>query len=307
MARTLTEIYNATKEVRDQYLELTEFKNSSKMSVLDTFMWVTSTCIWIFETILDTFKVDLAKDLRNRVNGTPAYYANALLKYQSGDQLLMNEEGTSFSYAAIDESKRIISKVSYSEYSSDGFYDKILLLKIATGGPGSYRQVAYNELLAIRAYMDKIKFAGTNVDVVSRKGDILIPRVTVFFDGSVSEDEVHSNIEFSLNQFIASMNFDGAVYVQKIVDAMQRAEHVTDVYIDDQASDLQGVFVAQYNDDNLLISVGEDADGNPLYEKRIDRMFYPNSGFVKESSKEGVEANLPSWRESIVLKIEDCQ
>lgn len=305
MARSLTEIYTASKEARDKYLELTEFQNTSKMSVLDTFTWVTSACIWVFDTILDTFKVDLAKELQNRINGTPSYYANALLKYQSGDELVMNDEGTAFSYSTTDESKRVVSKVSYSEYSSDGFYDKILLLKTATGGSGSYKRIDGDELLAVRAYVDKIKFAGTSVNVVSRNGDILIPRVTVFYDGSVSEDEIYQNVEVSLNDFISRIDFDGSIYVQKIIDAIQRSEHVLDVYIDDTASDSQGIFVAQYNDDNLLIVTKEDQEGNPVsYEQRVERMFVPNSGFIKQSSKEGLEDTLQTWRESIVLKIE---
>lgn len=61
MARTLTEIYTVAKQCRDKYLELTEFQNDSKMSILDAFTWVTSSCIWAFENILDVFKVDLAK------------------------------------------------------------------------------------------------------------------------------------------------------------------------------------------------------------------------------------------------------
>lgn len=305
MARSLTEIYTTSKEIRDKYLELSEFHNSSKMSVIDAFTWATSACIWVFETVMDTFKVDLAKELQNRVNGTPSYYANALLKYQSGDDLIMNDEGTAFSYSSVDENKRVVTKVSYSEYSSDNFYDKILLLKIASGNAGNYVRVEDNELLSVRAYVDKIKFAGTNVNVVSRNGDILIPRVTVYHDGAVSEDEVYKNIETSLNEFIANMDFDGNVYVQKIIDAIQKSEHVLDVYVDDKASDIQGIFIAQYNDDNLLIVTKEDQDGNPVsYEQRVERMFSPNSGFIKESSKKGVESDLQTWRESIVLKIE---
>ncbi|NDV63936.1 hypothetical protein [Bacteroides sp. 224] len=302
MARSLTEIYATSKQIRDQYLELTEFTNSSKMSVLDAFTWVVSACIMVFETVLDVFKIDLAKELQNRINGTPAYYANALLKYQSGGELMMNEEGTAFSYGVINEEKRIISRVSYSEYSSAGFNDKLLLLKIATGKSGAYERIEGNELLAIRSYVDKIKFAGTSINVVSRHGDVLVPRVTVYYDGAVSEDEVYQNIENSLNDFIANIEFNGVVYVQRIVDAIQKADHVLDVYISDSSSDHQGIFVAQYDDDNLLI---EDEKNPGTYEKRVDRMFTPNSGFIKQSSKEGSEATLQTWRESIILKIEE--
>ena len=275
MARTLTEIYTVAKECRNQYLELTEFQNSSKMSILDAFTWVTSSCIWAFENILDVFKVDLAKDLQNRINGSPAYYANALLKYQSGDELEMNDEGTAFSYPTI------------------------------TGAPGAYERVSEEELLAVRAYFHQISFAGTHATIVSRKGDILVPRVTVYYDGAVSEEEVYSNIENALNDFIANISFDGVIYTKKIIDAIQKADHVVDVYVDTTNSDLQGIFIAQYDDDNLLIPVDTDDNGEVIsYEQRVDRCFVPNSGFIKQSSRSGEEEGIMTWKEAITLKIE---
>lgn len=306
MARTLTEIYTVAKNYRNQYLELTEFQNSSKMSVIDAFTWVTSACIWTFENILDVFKVDLAKDLQNRINGNAAYYANALLKYQSGDELEMNEEGTAFSYPTIDETKRVITRVSYSEYQEEGFYDKQLILKIATGEPGAYDRVSDEELLAIRAYFNQIAFAGTHATIVSRKGDVLVPRVTVYYDGAISEEEVYKNIEDALNNFIANVSFDGVIYTQKIIDAIQRAEHVVDVHISTIASDLQGIFIAQYDDDNNLIPVQYGDGGEVLsYEHKVDRCFVPNSGFLKQSSRSGDEETLLTWKEAITLKIEE--
>lgn len=301
MARTLTEIYTVAKQCRDKYLELTEFKNDSKMSILDAFTWVTSSCIWAFENILDVFKVDLAKDLQNRVNGTPAYFANALLKYQSGDDLVVSEDGTSFSYATIDESKRIISKVSYSEVVEDGYHDKLAIYKIATGEPGAYARIEEDELLAIRAYLGKILFAGQHAMVVSRNGDVLIPRVTVYHDGAISEDELYTNIENSLNDFIANMSFDGMLYAQKIIDCIQNAEHVTDVEVDRTGTDQQGIFIAMYDDDNNLIEVEDSV------EQRIGRYVIPNSGYIKQSTRSGKEENLQTWREAITLKLEDKQ
>ena len=60
MARTLSDIYQEAKTARDARLELTEFHNGSKMSILDAFTWVTAACIWSFENLLDVFKVDVA-------------------------------------------------------------------------------------------------------------------------------------------------------------------------------------------------------------------------------------------------------
>ncbi len=300
MTRSLSEIYADAKESRNNYLELTEFENSSKMSILDAFTWVVAACIWTFENVLEVFKVDLARDLQNRINGTPAYFANALLKYQSGDELVINEEGTIFSYPTIDPTKRIITKVAYCEEEEQGFHDKIVRFKIATGTPGAYSRINDNELIAIRAYLNQLLFAGKHARVVSRIGDVLVPRVVVYYDGAVTEDDLYKSIEEALNNYIASIEFDGMVYAQKVIDAIQKVEHVTDVAVSSNDTDHQGIFVACYDDDNNLV---KDENENVLVQ--IERYFVPNSGYIKQSSCAGVEKDLPKWRDTIILKLED--
>lgn len=301
MARTLSEIYAVAKETRNNYLELTEFENSSKMSVIDAFTWVASSCIWVFENVMDVFKVDLAKDLQNRINGTPAYFANALLKYQSGDDLVISEDGTAFSYPQVDTTKRIITKVAYYEEEEKGFHDKIVRYKIATGSPGAYSRIGDDELVAIRAYLNQILFAGQHARVVSRIGDILVPRVVVYYDGAVTEDDLYKSIEDALNNYIASIDFNGLVYAQKVIDCIQSVEHVTDVQASSDDTDHQGIFIASYDDDNNLIC--KDGTADPLI--KIGRYFIPNSGYIKQSTAAGVEKDIPLWRDTIILKLED--
>ena len=299
MTRSLSEIYADARDCRNNYLELTEFENSSKMSILDAFTWVVATCIWTFENVLEVFKVDLAKDLQNRINGTAGYFANALLKYQSGDELVMNEEGTQFSYPNIDPTKRVITKVAYYEEEEPGFHDKIVRFKIATGKPGAYARIEDNELVAIRAYLNQILFAGQHAKVVSRIGDVLVPRVTVYYDGAVTEDDLFAAIEEALNTYIANIEFNGLVYSQKVIDCIQSVAHVTDVEVSSKSTDHQGIFVARYDDDNNIVK----ENGNPLVQ--IGRYYVPNSGYIKQSSCTGEEADIPSWRDTIILKLED--
>ena len=252
MSRTLTEIYNEAVETRNKYLELTELTNDSKMSIINAFTWVTAAAIYSFETLLDVFTTDIAKTFTQRINGTSAYYANAMLKWQYGDDLIINDEGTAFHYATEDTTKRLITHVSYQEYYNEEFKDNILILKVASGEGRSLSQLSDEELIAARAYLNQIKFAGVKCNVVSRRGDVLVPRLTVYYDGAITKEELYDNIDTALIDFIVNMKFDSLVYSQKIIDAIQKVEHVTDVHIDHEASVEQGIFIAQYNDNNEL-------------------------------------------------------
>ena len=293
MSRTLTEIYNEAVETRNKYLELTELTNDSKMSIINAFTWVTAAAIYSFETLLDVFTTDIAKTFTQRINGTSAYYANAMLKWQYGDDLIINDEGTAFHYATEDTTKRLITHVSYQEYYNEEFKDNILILKVATGEGSSLSQLSDEELIAARAYLNQIKFAGVKCNVVSRRGDVLVPRLTVYYDGAITKEELYDNIDTALIDFIANMKFDSLVYSQKIIDAIQKVEHVTDVHIDHEASVEQGIFIAQYNDNNEL---------GPL--TKIERKCYLASGYAKQSTQQDAESELPTFREAIVIKLE---
>ena len=91
-----------------------------------------------------------------------------------------------------------------------------------------------------------------------------------------------------------NIEFDAAVYVSRLMDAIRKAEHVTDVFIDESATPEQGVFIACH-----------DTDGNIQPMQRVLRMTYTASGYLKESSGKDEEADLPSFREAIILKVEN--
>lgn len=294
MSRTIKEIYDEAVAERNRRLELAEFASDSKMSVMNGILWIVAAAIYSFESLLDVFAVDISEAINGRINGTPAYYANALLQYQQGDELTVREDGLAFGYANIDETKRIITQVSYVESTDDRNLDSKLILKVATGTKGNLSAIPPKELAPINAYIGKLKFAGTHVEVISTKGDVLIPRLTVFHDGAVPESELYDSIEEQLNAYMTDVDFDAAVYVSRLTDAIRQAKHVTDVHIDGDAVPEQGVFIACH-----------DMDGNIQAPRRIARMAYTASGYLKESSGKDEESDLPNFREAIILKIEN--
>lgn len=293
MARSINEIYKEIVAEKDKRLELSEYKSDSKVSVINGIAWFVSAAIYSFETIMDTFIVDINDIIKDRINGTPSYYVNAALKYQHGDKLKIKDDGLGFGYEKTDETKRIITQASYQESSNPQSLDTKFILKVATGTNGKLSPLTEDQLTQVTAYINQIKFAGTYIEVVSRKGDIIIPRLTVFYDGSVMEETMRSALDDALNKFIMETKFNSAIYVSSIVSCLMAVEHVTDVYMDVNAVPQQGVYIVSY-----------ESDGTQSEEKRVGRMTYASSGFLRESSKEGEEKDIPNFRESIVLKVD---
>lgn len=293
MARTINEIYKGIIVEKDKRLELSDIQSDSKVSIFNGIAWTVAAAIYSFETIMDVFTVDMNNALQERINGTPSYYVNSLLKYQHGDKLKIREDGLGFGYEKVDETKRIVTQASYQEDSNEQSLDTKLILKVATGTNGKLSPLTSDQLMMVTSYVNQIKFAGTTIEVVSRKGDIIIPRLTVYHDGALPEETMRSNIDDALNSFIMETKFNSAIYVSNIVNCLMSIEHVTDVYMDVNAVPQQGVYIVSY-----------ESDGSISTEKRIGRMTYASSGFLRESSKEGEEASIPNFRESIVLKVD---
>ncbi|MCE8595681.1 hypothetical protein K0F38_18055 [Bacteroides fragilis] len=293
MSRTIKDIYNEAIQERNKRLELKEFQSNSKVSIMNGITWAVAAVIHSFETLLDVFAIDISQVINQRVNGTPHYYVNALLQYQKGDELVVREDGLAFGYADVDETKRIISQVSYTESTDNINLDSKLILKVAGGTKGNLSALPSDELPPINSYINKLKFAGTRIEIISRDGDVLIPRVQVYYDGAVPEAEVYDSLEEKLNNYIMAIPFDSSIYTSKIVESLRSAEHVTDVYIDPTGIPEQGFFIASYDTDNHITKA-----------KRIERVTQTNSGFLKQSTGKGEEKDLPNFREAIKLIID---
>ena len=293
MSRTIKQIYDEAIRERNKRMELSEFSSDSKLSIMNGLTWTVAAVIYSFESLLDVFAVDISTAINNRINGTPTFYVNALLQYQKGDELVVREDGLAFGYAATDETKRLITQVSYVESSSDVNLDNKLILKVATGTKGNLQVISPEELVLVSAYINKIKFAGTRVEVTSQPGDVLIPRVSVYYDGAVMESEVYDSIEERLNDYMMNMEFDSTVYVSKVIEAIRRADHVTDVWIDTAATPEQGVFLACY-----------DSDSHITPAKKVARMTHTQSGYLKQSSGSGEEKGIPNFRQAIKLFVD---
>jgi hypothetical protein len=293
MSRTIQEIYSEAVRERNKRMELSEFSSDSKMSILNGITWAFAAVVYSFESLLDVFVLDISAAINSRINGTPAYYANALLMYQKGDTLTVREDGLAFGYASIDETKRIITQVSCIESAGDANPDNRLILKVATGEKGKLTAVSPEDLVLINACISQIKFAGTRIEVTSRNGDVLIPRLSVYYDGAVAEAEIYDKMEENLNGYMMNIGFDAGVYVSKVMDAIRKVEHVTDVYIDETAVPGQGIFLACY-----------DADGHITPPEKILRMTHTASGYIRQSTGKGEEADLPNFRQAIKLIID---
>lgn len=201
--------------------------------------YVMAVLIYSYEVLLDAFQLQIAQLISQRASGTPSYYAQ-MAKYfqfnpdtQRMDELEYNDKTFSIQFKTYDETHKIIAKSAAQYYDEVGLVLKVCKLNTdsesSTGG-GVYTQLTKNELTAFRNYIDEIKFVGAKIYSRSTYGDILSINATVVYDDLyINADQALQNIKAAIVSYIKSLDFNGNVYYQSVIDAIQGAEHITTI------------------------------------------------------------------------------
>lgn len=291
MARDTEVIQDEILQEKENNLNLQEANSDSKVSIYNAWANVQALAIRSFEIILDLFKDDIEEIFDNRVNGVGAWYVDMSYKYQDGDIVEVSADGTTIEYPVIDESKRIITRASYSETTvSAQNLDKQVLIKVAKGTGATTAPLLDDELSRFNAYLEDITFLGTNIKAVSREGDILVPRLTIYHNGTSSDAAVRSRVADAIRDYIEGFNFNATLYTSKLIDVVQEVEGVVDVYIDPEATPAQGIFTRYYNEVGELVP-----------ETDIGRFTEPVSGYLRESTETGAEAGTPNIANALTI------
>ena len=241
MSRSISQIYSEAVAARNSYLQLTELdtgRTASKMSIMNLITYCVSVMIYAYETALDVFQVNIAQLIGSRVNGTPKYYAAMAKKFQfndgtqNGDELTFDEDAMQIKYKSVDETHRIITQAAY-QMSSDGNGITLKVCKDrggATDDEPAYVQLTANELTAFKKYIDEIKFLGTKITCISIPGDILRINAKVIYDDLyLTEAQAFEAIRNALVNYVKGIGYNGYIYYQGIVDAMQSVEHIVSI------------------------------------------------------------------------------
>lgn len=214
------------KEIQEQAIcslkSLTTLKLSTS-AVAEWRLWtyVTAGAIHAFEIILDMFRQEI-DTLTNKITpGTVRWYAEMCYRFQDKHELLFDEKTAMLYYAKDDEAARIVKIVAISEKQNS------LLIKAAkVDNTGKIIPLTLEEKYNFTAYIDAIKFAGVQADVISTTEDKIRYRLQVWFDPAMPNTLVRENIEKALNEFKAAQGFDSMIYSQKLVDAVMATSGV---------------------------------------------------------------------------------
>lgn len=229
MARTIATIKESIRIQKNLYASLQPIlfaeEGGSKVGILNNMADVIAININILEQFLDTYVAELEAIAASAVPGTSAWLQEKLFEFQYDATTPQYVQLVNLipQYLIVDQTLRIISRASVIE-SGNGR----LNIKVATSEP----PVALSgpQITALETYLDTIEPAGPQIKVTSLNADRLFVDAEIFYDGQFVAS-IQTDVELAINNYLASLNFDGIVFVSKLQDAIQAVNGVKDVLI----------------------------------------------------------------------------
>lgn len=229
MARNISTIKEAIRTSKNDYDSISNIlfaeEGGSNVGILNNIADVFAINIALLEQLSDAYTVQQEGIAASAVPGTSSWLQQKVFdfQYDATTPQVVQLIDLVPQYPTIDETLRIITRAAVTE-SGNGRVS----VRVAKDNPPI--ALGALELTALQDYLDTIGPAGPQITAISLNADRLEVVAEVFYNGQYV-DSIRSDVEKAINDYLASLSFDGIVYVSKIQDAIQAATGVKDVVI----------------------------------------------------------------------------
>jgi len=215
-------------DTNQQFLQ--DLSSNSKVSTWRLSLWIMAFGSWVMDTLFDRHKNEVNEIVANAIPGTAKWLRAEVFKFQYGDTLQWIDN--KYQYAVIDPTKQIVKYCAVIEVGGQ------VRIKVAKDNNGQPTPLTSAELTALKDYINAIKFAGMNSTVSSNVADKLKLILKIYYDpqllnpdGTLIADGTTKPVEDAVNNYLNNLPFNGTLYVNRLMDAIQSAEGVEEPYI----------------------------------------------------------------------------
>lgn len=209
----------------------------SKVSPEGLFFYAIAFCVNVFEQILDAFRTEMQTTVDNAFVANKAWWHAQALRYQDGDDLVLNTSNFKYEYATVDAAKQIVKKVAVREVVQADGVCKVKLY-LATQNNGMIEPLSIEQKNRFASYAKMITPSGVLRTIITGNGDVVEFGMTVNYnpllinsDGQLITDVAIVPVDMAISNFIDVLNitnFGGKLNLTKLIDAVQSATGVVD-------------------------------------------------------------------------------
>lgn len=224
--RTFEEIKQQIIDEKEATSELSALNSTSATAIWKLWINVVALAIFTFEEIFEKDKDTLVNLTERKRYGTLDWYMEEVKKFQFDYQLVFNSETGEFYYPVDDENARIIAQSAVLEDSQSGN----LTMKLARLNNGELAPLDSAQLVAVTNYIESIKVAGTNIELLTLNPDEINITANVYYDGNLQQSTVKTSILEALNEFKDNATFNGIILRNNLIEVIRNVTGVDDVY-----------------------------------------------------------------------------
>jgi hypothetical protein len=231
MARSIIDIKQIILTAKSNEADLAIYTSISATQIFNLWAYIVSVAIWTLEVLFDKHKTETDAKIASLIPGTLRWYHSICLAFQLGDSLQW--VNSKFCYQIVDASKMIIKRCAIKEVSGQ------LRIKVCKEVSGVPVALSTQELNSFKAYMTKIKFAGTNLAIVSYNACSVKFGLKLFYDpliltpAGLNIITGINVIESAIDNYLKQIVYGGVISRTKIIDAIQSIDGVADIYFVD--------------------------------------------------------------------------
>lgn len=223
MARSQDSIRTLMDDAQAAESGLASLNNPSQTSIFNLEKDIVAQVTNLHEQLWDELRDDLETQIAAAPPASPAWIQAQVFKFQydAVNPQILQLVNFAPSYPVIDTSLRIVTRCSVK---TD--LNKIVKIKVAKSDPPA--TLAALEYSSLTGYLNNIMPAGVGFDLVNLNGDRLYVNAEVFYNGEYTSS-IQSNVEAAINNYLASIPFDGLVRISELEDSIQAVPGVTDI------------------------------------------------------------------------------
>ena len=237
MARTFAVIRAAMDTAKATYTSLAALTSTSATSVWNSIFDVMSLSIKTHEDLWDIAQDEIEERAAEIQPGILPWYAAESLEFQYGYDLVFNRTTKLIGYEVEDDSAKIV------DLAAADLLNGQTTIRVAQVVSGVAEKLSAPELTSFTEYWVKKRVAGTPVSIISSDPDLMKCYLNVKYNplildntGTLISDGTTKPIEVAIDAFLQGFqedNFAGDMRVMKLIDAVQSAQGVINVYATD--------------------------------------------------------------------------
>jgi len=181
----------------------------AKVSLESIFFYIVAAAVWQLRFLFERYKKEVENRIKAAIPGTVAWYHNLVMSFEYNNSRVIE-------YCAVTEDF------------------PFLRIKVNTAGHGVLGAES-DEMIALRSYLSKNKFAGTQINLTSAAPEVIEIKMTVWLsaakynsNGKIIGGE-EKPVEVAIDSYLANIIYSGTFYKSKVVDAVQLVDGVVDV------------------------------------------------------------------------------